>query len=108
MARHPPASLRRLNRRVDRDLETICLKCLEKAPEKRYACMGELSEDLGRWLERRPVRARRAGPLSRPWGWCQRDPLACAAVSVVLLLVTALIVVLVAGRIRVERYRQIT
>ena len=108
VVRHPPDSLRRLNRRVDRDLETICLKCLEKAPEKRYLCAGELSEDLGRWLERRPVRARRAGPLSQPWGWCQRNPLACAAVSVVLLLVTAVIVALVAGRIRVERYRQIT
>lgn len=108
VAYRPPAPLRRLNRRVDRDLETICLKCLEKAPEQRYVCAADLGEDLHRWLEKRPVRARRAGPLARGVGCCRRNPLPCAAASVVLLLVMAVIVALVAGHIRVQGYRQIT
>ena len=58
----PPS---RLNAKVPRDLETVCLKCLEKEPGRRYATAGELAADLARFLNDEPIRARRTGPLGR-------------------------------------------
>src|SRR5262249_55206637 len=60
-----PTSPRRHRPEVPRDLETICLKCLEKEPGRRYADCQALADDLRRWLDGEPIAARRAGPLER-------------------------------------------
>jgi hypothetical protein len=70
-----PVAPRRRQPTVPRDLETVCLKCLAKDPQRRYATAQELAEDVGRFLEDRPVRARRATPPERLWRWCRRNPL---------------------------------
>jgi tetratricopeptide (TPR) repeat protein/tRNA A-37 threonylcarbamoyl transferase component Bud32 len=71
----PPEPPSRRNRRVPRDLEVICLKCLEKEPRRRYASARALAEDLTRWLVGKPIAARPVGPATRAAMWCRRHPL---------------------------------
>ncbi len=76
-APQPPA---RFNTKVPRDLEVICLKCLEKDPRRRYASAQDLADDLRRWLQGEPISARPVGPIVRLGMWAKRKP-AMAALS---------------------------
>jgi eukaryotic-like serine/threonine-protein kinase len=84
-----PVAPRRLNPGIPVDLQTICLKCLQKEPARRYNAARELADDLGRFLDGKPVRARPVSLLERTWLWCLRRPL-LALVSAGLVLAVVL------------------
>ena len=69
-----PRQPRLLNPKIDRDLSTICLKCLEKDPKRRYSSALALAEDLERWLKHEPIQARRTGLFTRGRKWVRRNP----------------------------------
>src|SRR5438034_2299327 len=69
-----PRQPRLLNPKIDRDLSTICLKCLEKGPSRRYASALALAEDLEHWLKHEPIRARHTGVFARGTKWVRRNP----------------------------------
>jgi serine/threonine protein kinase/WD40 repeat protein/tetratricopeptide (TPR) repeat protein len=77
-----PERPRRLDPKIPRDLETIVLKAIAKEPGDRYPTAGALAEDLRRFLEDRPVLARRSTTLERTWRWCRRNPLLAGATMV--------------------------
>lgn len=85
VAEAEPVSPRRLNPSVSRDLETICLKCLEKEPARRYPDAAALADDLERAVCHQPLRARPVGPLARLGRWTRRHP-AVASLSALLVL----------------------
>ncbi len=86
-----PVSPSRLNTKVPRDLETICLKCLSKESQRRYVSAAALADDLRRFGEGRPIQAQPVGWGERSWRWCRRNPtgaaLAAALSALVLLAV---------------------
>jgi serine/threonine protein kinase/Tol biopolymer transport system component len=84
-----PASVRRLRPAVPKDLETVCHKCLQKDPKKRYGSARELAEDLHRYRVGEPIAARPVGPWGRAWRWCRRNP-AVASLAAGLVLVLGL------------------
>src|SRR6266566_1102311 len=73
-AEKPAPKLRSLAPKLDRDLETICAKCLEREPNARYRSAGDLAEDLERWLAGRHIIARPVSPPVRIWRWSKRNP----------------------------------
>ena len=79
--KHPSS----FGRGVDRDLATVCLKCLEKDPQRRYTSASALADDLDRWLDGKPIEARPVRPAERFWRWCRRKPALVALLAVVLL-----------------------
>jgi serine/threonine protein kinase len=80
-----PAPPRKINKRIPLDLETICLKALEKDPNRRYQAAGAMAEDLRRFVNRHAIAARRIGPVGRVVKWSRRNPWLAAAVGCVLL-----------------------
>jgi eukaryotic-like serine/threonine-protein kinase len=89
---HEPPPLRQLNPRLDADLERICLKCLAKMPEARYASAAALADDLESWAADGPVSVRPPGRGERVWRWCRRNPLPA-------LLLTAVAGLLIVGAV---------
>ena len=89
-----PRQPRLVNPRIDRELSTICLKCLEKDPQRRYPSALALAEDLEHWLKHEPIAARRTGAVSRGKKWLQRNPTTAAVAALSLALVAAVSVLL--------------
>src|SRR6266568_2660676 len=85
-----PRQPRLLNRKIDRDLSAVCLKCLEKNPRYRYASALELAEDLERWLWHEPIRAKRSGFFTHARKWVQRNPTIAALITLSVLLAAGL------------------
>jgi serine/threonine-protein kinase len=81
-----PVPPRQLLRGLPRDVETVCLKCLRKEPARRYPTAQELADDLARFLDGKPVKARRVGTLERVVRWARRRPGTAALLAAVLLL----------------------
>jgi len=88
--KHEPIPPRRLCK-LPPDLDTICLKCLEKPPAKRYATAGDLADDLERFLAGRPIQARRTPAWEKAWKWCRRQPAAAALIGLFSLMVIGLV-----------------
>lgn len=76
-----PVSPRLINSSVPKDLETICLKCLQKEPSRRYASAAELAEELQCYLDGRPIKARPVSTAERVWRWCRRNPWLASAIA---------------------------
>jgi serine/threonine protein kinase len=100
-----PVPPRRLIPKIPRDLETVALKCLEKSPSRRYASAELMADDLRRWLDGRPIRARRASTLEHSWRWCRRNP-AVSLLAAALGLTIALSFVVLLGLLRNAQARQ--
>jgi WD40 repeat protein len=84
-----PARPRSVNTALDRDLETVCLKCLEKDPARRYGSAAALADELDRWLRGESIQARPVGPLERGWRWTRRHPGRAALVLLPVLMLFA-------------------
>ena len=84
-----PTPIRRLNPAVPFELATILVKAMSKEPARRYETAGHLADDLGRFLEGRPIAARPVGPIARTWRWCRRKPLLAGMAASLLLAVAS-------------------
>lgn len=107
VAEQEPVSPRLLNASVHRDLETICLKCLDKKPDRRYANAQDLADELDRFLRQEPIRARPVGMVGKVHRWCLRNkPMAVAGTAILaLLLVVAIGSPIATYRVSRERER---
>ncbi|MBU6239584.1 MAG: serine/threonine-protein kinase [Planctomycetes bacterium] len=100
-----PVSVRSMNPAVQTDLETICHKCLQKDPAKRYASAQDFADDLGRWLVGEPIRARAITRSERAWRWAKRNPYIATSSATVLFAIVFSTVALAVGLFLVNRSR---
>jgi WD40 repeat protein len=98
-----PRPPRSLDARIDRDLEVICLKCLQKKPEKRYASAAELADDLDRWLAGKPILARPVSWLERLVSWARRKPELATALGALPIILSVALAVSLTLFVRVRR-----
>ncbi len=73
--------LRSFRPELDRDLDTICARCLEREPSQRYRSAAELADELARWLDGRPIVARPITPFARLWRWSRRNPILSGSIT---------------------------
>jgi TolB-like protein len=85
-----PRQPRLLNRKIDRELSTICLKCLEKDPKRRYPSALALAEDLEHWLKHEPIQAKRSGFFTHARKWVRRNPTSALLVASLIALAAAI------------------
>jgi WD40 repeat protein/Flp pilus assembly protein TadD len=93
--REEPRPPRKINDKVPRDLETICLKAMAKVPARRYATAREMADDLRRYLRGEPIQARPVGKVEKLWRWCRRNPPLATVSGLALAAVAAALVVAV-------------
>ncbi len=102
ITQEPPPRPSRTSRQVPRDLETIVLKAIAQDPDRRYTSAEELADDLRRFLEDRPILARRAGPVERLGRWCRRNKVVAGLSGTTLLLLILVAVVASIGYVRTK------
>jgi serine/threonine protein kinase/WD40 repeat protein len=100
-----PVPPRLLSPTVPCDLENICLKCLEKEPTRRYSTAKELADELARFLQNEPVRARPVNPTEKLWRWCRRKPAIATLAATVLALILVVLVGAPTAVVRIARAR---
>jgi hypothetical protein len=92
---------------VDGDLETICLKCLNKDPQRRYGSAEMLADDLDRWRKGEPIHARPVSSVEHLWRWCRRKPSIALSVATAFALLIALVVISISAAQRIDRERKL-
>ena len=105
ITQEPPAPPSRITPLLPRDLETIVTKAMARDPALRYQKASDLAEDLRRFLENRPIKARRSSVRERAWRWCRRNPAIAGLVAAVFLLLVCLTVGSLVAAVRLARER---
>ena len=97
-----PVPVRTVQPQVPADLDTICLKCLQKDQKKRYPSAAALADDLRRFLDNRPIQARPVGQITRAWRWARREPRTAGLIAAIAVLFIVVPALLVAYRVRMN------
>jgi serine/threonine protein kinase len=98
-----PIAPRQVDTAIPRDLETVILKCLARQPARRYPTAAALAADLRRFLEDRPIQARRSSPLERAWRWCRRNPALAGVSTLAALLLAAVAMTAAIGHLKTRQ-----